>query len=178
MFGDLRRAWRQAVENFWAELEAGSGGEAGAHAAYREIARVRTQLEALDREIGDCGQASQHERGQVAVCLRRERMAREIGDEETARIAAEYGGRHRERAEVLERKMAALQAERRLCRRDLDEMERAVQDGRVPGPAPASPELEDLNEHPQERDFRTLEDSDRARSAEERLEELKRRMGR
>lgn len=175
MFNELKRAWRQAVENFWAELEAaGTGGRSDA--AYREIARVRNELDSLDGAIGDCRQAAGHEREQVAVCLRRERLAKDIGDGETARVAARYGARHRERAEVLERKLAALEAERRLCRRDLDEMEKAVREGRVE--APSRPELEDLNAHPNEPEFRNLEESDRARSAEERLEELKRRMGR
>ncbi|NIP81374.1 MAG: hypothetical protein GWM90_20030 [Gemmatimonadetes bacterium] len=175
MFREFKRAWRQAVENFWAELEAGEAGTASG-GAYAEIARVRNQMDALDGEIGDCRQAIAHERDQLEACVRRERMATDIGDAETARIAAEYGARHRERADVLNRKLDALEAERGLCRRDLDEMERALQEGRVRDPA--VPELEDLNAHPQEHEFRDLEETDRARSAEERLEELKRRMGR
>ena len=173
MVREFKRAWKQAVDNFWRELEADAAGESGA--AYREVARVRNQLDELDGEIGDTRQRLVHEREQVQVCVRRERLARDIDDGETARVAAEYRGRHEERAAVLERKLEALEAERRLCRRDLDEMENALQAGRV---RTARAELEDLNRHPQEGEFRDLEDSAKAQSAEERLEELKKRMGR
>jgi hypothetical protein len=174
VFREFRRAWRQAVDNFWRELEADLPGEEQARGAYREVARVRTQLEQLDQEIADTRARRDEELKQVDVCARRERMAREIGDEETARVAKEYGGRHQERADVFQRKLDALEGERRLCRRDLEEMERALQDGRI---QEARQELEDLNRHPNEHEFRDLEDADRGRSADERLAELKRRMG-
>lgn len=173
MFREFKNAWRQAVDNFWRELEAEDG--AGAGAVYREVARVRNQLDELDDAITETRQRLARETEQVRVCIRRERMATEIGDAETARVAVEYRGRHEERASVLERKLDALEAERRLCRRDLDEMEKALQAGRE---EEARAELDDLNRHPSEGEFRGLEDSDRTRSAEERLEELKRRMGR
>lgn len=173
MFQEFKRAWKQAVDNFWRELEADS--EAGAGAAYREVARVRNQLDELEAEISGTRQRLSHEREQIKVCVRRERLAREIQDAETARVAAEYRVRHEERASVLEQKLNALEAERGLCRRDLAEMEKALQEGRV---SSARAELEDLDRHPQEDEFRNLEDSARSQTAEERLEELKRRMGR
>lgn len=172
VFEDFRRAWRQAVDNFWREV--GAEGDARTDAIYREVGRARTQLDRLGVEVDETRGRLRGEREQADVCDRRERMARRIGDTETARVAAVYGARHRERAAVLERKLEALEAERSLCRRDLDEMEGALQDGRVAG---AAPELEDLNRHPSEGQFRDLEDSSRERAAAERLEELKRRMG-
>lgn len=179
MFGDFRQAWRQAVDNFWRELEAdggaGEGGDARTRSVYREVARARNQLDRLTAEIGDTRQRLDEEREQVEVCVRRARMAAEIGDAETARIATEYGDRHGERADLLARKLEVLEAERALCRRDLDGMERALQERRVEERERAG--LEDLNRHPREDEFRNLEESDRARSAEERLAELKRRMG-
>jgi chromosome segregation ATPase len=171
MFREFKRAWKQAVENFWRELDA-DGGEGGA--AYREVARVRNQLDELEDAIADTRRRLAHEAEQVKVCERRERLAKEIGDAETAGVAAEYRDRHRERASVLERKLEALEAERRLCRRDLDEMEKALQEGRIRS---ARAELEDLDRHPAEAEFRNLEDVEKAQTAEERLEELKRRMG-
>lgn len=173
MFDEFRRAWREAVDNFWREVRAEEEGSGAA--VYREVGRARTQLERLDAEVGESRRRLAEEREQAAVCERRERLAREIGDQETARVAAEFGARHRERADVLARKVEALEAERSLCRRDLDEMEEALRDGRVASPDPA---LEDLNRHPAEGQFRDLEESDRERAAAERLEELKRRMGR
>lgn len=173
MFDNFKRAWRQAVDNFWTELEAGdTGGDARTRAIYREIARARNQVERLAREIESCRQSHAHEREQVDICIRRERMARDIGDTETARIASEYRARHAERADVLARKMDALRAEQALCRRDLADMERALV---AAGMVPDDPAELDLDRHPREDDFRTLEDSARERAAAERLEELKRR---
>lgn len=172
MFSDFRKAWRQAVDNFWRELE-GEGDVSPS--GYREVAAARNQLDRLDREIDECRSRLKAEREQLEVCLRRQRMAERIGDGETARVAGEYAARHSEVAAVLERKLEALEAERSLCRRDLGEMERALQNGARQRPE-IRPELDDLNRHPFEDDFRDLEDSGRTRSAEERLEELKRRM--
>lgn len=172
MFEEFRRAWRDAVENFWRELRADEEGAAGA--IYREVRRARSQLDRLDAEVGDALRRLKEERKQVSICERRARLARDIGDAETARVASEYARRHLERAAVLERKAEALEAERGLCRRDLDEMERALQDARV---ASADRTLDDLDRDPAEDAFRTLEQTSRDRAAAERLEELKRRMG-
>ena len=175
VFGDFRRAWRDAVDNFWRELEA-DDPEGRQRGVYREVAGARNQLTALDDAIAETRERLAHEEEQVAACERRERLAERIGDEETARVAAEYGARHRERADVLRRKVAALEAERRLCARDLSEMERALQERPPEGGRVAIEDL-DLDRHPQEHEFRGLEDTERSRTAEERLEELKRRMG-
>jgi hypothetical protein len=172
MFDNFKQAWRQAVDNFWTELEGGEGGDARVRALYREVANARNQLARLDREIGECRQGHVHEREQSDVCARRERMARDIGDVETERVAAEYRARHEERAQVLARKLDALQAERALCQRDLGEMERGLA---AAGAVPPPDELEDLNRHPREADFQGLEEAERQRAAAERLEELKRR---
>ncbi len=173
MFDNFKRAWRQAVDNFWTELEAGdSAGGARTRALYREVGNARNQIERLDREIEDCRKGHEYEREQADVCARRERMARDIGDDETVQIASEYRARHQERADVLTRKLDALRAERALCRRDLADMERALL---AAGLVPDDPVEVDLNRHPREDDFRSLEDSARERAAAERLEELKRR---
>ena len=177
MFSELRQAWKEAVANFWHELETDSEGDGSARGAYREVAKARNHVDRLGREIADCAQQVAHEEEQVEVCVRRQKMADGIGDQETSRIAAEYAGRHRERAAVLRRKRDALQAEMELCRRDLGEMEAALQSGRV-GMEDVRPELDDLDRHPREKEFRDLEEGARNRSADERLEELKRRMGR
>ena len=172
LFEEFRDAWRQGVENFWRELNADPDDPAG-RAVYRQVGRARTQLEELDGAMADARQRIGEEEEQVEACTRRERLARTIGDEETARIAADYRSRHQERAAVLRQKLAALEAERRLCLKDLKEMENALRDGRVAAPEGV---VDDFDRHPRESEFRTLEDSDRDRSAEERLEELKRRM--
>jgi hypothetical protein len=172
MFDNFKQAWRQAVDNFWTELEGGEAGDARVRALYREVANARNQLARLDREIGECRRGHGHEREQADVCARRERMARDIGDAETERVAAEYRARHEERAQVLARKLDALQAERALCQRDLGEMERGLA---AAGAVRPPDELDDLNRHPREADFQGLEEAERQRAAAERLEELKRR---
>jgi phage shock protein A len=173
MFETFRRAWRDAVDNFWHELEAGAeGGDARARAVYREIASARNQLARLDADIGDCRLRLHNEREQVDACERRRRLAAGIGDDETARVAADFLARHQERADVLARKLDALHAERDLCRRDLADMERALVQGGLTAPRP---ELDDLDRHPREFDFQGLERNERERAAAERLEELKRR---
>lgn len=174
VFEEFRRAWRQAVDNFWRELE-GDDGAARTRGVYREVAGVRNQLEDLDDAMGDTSQRLAREEEQVEACRRRERLARNIGDGETARVASEYRDRHLERVDVLRRKLEALEAERRLCERDLREMEQALQEQRLTAADELLEEL-DLNRHPREHEFRNLEDSERSRSADERLEELKRRM--
>jgi hypothetical protein len=172
MFEQFKQAWRQAVDNFWTELDGAEGGDARVRALYREVGNARNQLARLDREIADCRRSQAHEQEQADVCARRERMARGIGDAETERIAAEYRARHEERAQVLTRKLEALQAERALCQRDLGEMERGLD---AAGAVRPPDELEDLNRHPHEADFQDLEAAERERAAARRLDELKRR---
>lgn len=175
MFENIKHAWQQAVDNFWHELEAGeSGGDARVRTAYREIAAARNQIGRLDREIEECRRGRDHEREQARICSRREKLARDIDDQETARIAADYRARHEERAVVLDRKLDALHAEHALFQRDLADMERAL--GTLAATA-GDPDLDDLNRHPREEEFRGLEEAERARAAAERLEELRRRSG-
>jgi hypothetical protein len=173
MFETFRNAWRQAVDNFWHEVQSDESSEnARTRSMYTQVGAARNELGRLEREIADCRRAEEHERSEAQVCARRERLARDIGDEETARVAAEFRQRHEERAAVLARKLEVLVAERTLCRRDLDEMERALAAVRTAGPGL---ELEDLNRHPSEAEFRDLERARREQAAAERLEELKRR---
>lgn len=132
MFEDLRQAWKEAVDNFWRELEV-DGDPAHADEPRKRLAVMRRELQTadddlrrLDVEIGRTRNAIAAERREEAVCRRRETMATGIGDTETARLAATYALRAGERAAVLERKAEALAAERELRARDLGEMRTAV----------------------------------------------------
>lgn len=89
-----------------------------------EMAGGRAHLAALEEAVRDADAALERERGSLADAERRGRMAERIGDEETARIAAEFTGRHRDRVEVLEAKLASVSAERDLQRRETEEMAR------------------------------------------------------
>jgi len=182
MFEDWKQAWRDAVANFQRELE-DEPGDATTRAMRRDERTTAESLRRLDAELAAARRNVEAERAEEAVCRRREGLARNVGDAETARIAAEFAARHEQRARVLERKVEVLQAERQLLVGDLDRMRAALAergiDPRVssgstpppppdPGPDPYERELEDQR-------FRRMEREARERAAEERLEELKRK---
>lgn len=178
MFEDLRVAWKQAVENFWTELQ-GEEGPATLTGMRREIAEARSDLTRLESEVRRTRSRVAEEHEEASTARRRAEMARRIGDEETARIAEEYAAKHDERAAVLERKVSALEAEARLWERDVAEMQDAVrrQESAL-GMGPGADETLDETSRREDREFSRLEENDRMRTAEERLEELKQRMQR
>lgn len=93
------------------------------------VSAMRDQLAATERELA-------LERRQLADAERRGQLAGEIADRETVGIAERFAARHRERADVLERKLAVQHDELDLGVRELESMMgelRAAQQGRVPG---------------------------------------------
>lgn len=190
MFDDWKQAWRQAVENFQREAEGGSTGTPPRiRAMERELTSVSGALGKLDDEIRRTKRDIGKEREAEQVCRRREALARGVNDEETVRIAVEFAERHAERAAVLERKFAVLEDERALLARDINDMretltrlspsaadrgvsgqggvERGVADGAMGNTA---------HDEAGTREFNRMEREARERAADERLEELKRRM--
>jgi len=182
MFEDWKQAWREAVENFRRELkdsEEGDGSPPDVRAMRRDVVTARGALDKLDAEIAQTRKDAGAEREQEAVCRRREGLARNIGDGETARLAAEFAARHVERAIVFERKFEVLEQERALLRRDLDIMEETL----AAQPAVSAEAVADRPRHDvleerskQDRDFAKLDREARERLAEQRLEEIKRKM--
>src|SRR5213596_2851741 len=63
------------------------------------------------------------ERQRLADAERRGRLASEIQDRETVEVAQRFAAKHRERAEVLAKKLAALQGQLALCERELVDMQ-------------------------------------------------------
>lgn len=134
MFEDLRRAFREAVDNFQQELNRGdvpgtvdrllSGMVSEVTDAKARLAELESQEEKALADI-------RREAVEIETCDRREALARDIGDEETARLAREYGDRHRRRKEVLETKAAALRQEIELRRGEVDEMLTKVKEART-----------------------------------------------
>ncbi len=178
MFDDLRSAWREAVQNFWDELQAGGDGHPQIRIMQRELAAARGELRRLEEERSRYRNRRSHERHQEEVCLRRESLAREVGDAETAEIAVRYATRHRERAEILERRVELIEQETSLLARDVGEMEAALREIQAdPGSlGESTPTGVDAGPDPDAADFHDLERDRRERAAEERLDELKRRM--
>jgi len=192
MFQDLRNAWREAVENFRRELHGEEHGAGDAHDRLRimrkDVSIASSELKRIEREAAAARSQAAAEREEEAVCRRREGLARGIGDEETATIAARFAARHAERAAVLERKAEALEAERDLLRRELADMERIVEErtrevgaGAAPGglgaPGTGGTRRTGLEkDEAADAEFRRLERERREREAEARLQELKKRM--
>lgn len=75
------------------------------------------------------------ERQRLGDAERRGRLAAEIQDQETVQIAARFAAKHRERAGVLERKLAAQREELALAERELADMQGQLKsaDRGVPG---------------------------------------------
>jgi len=181
MLNDWKQAWREAVENFRREVAGDAAlGDARARAMNREFQAAQRALEKLDIEIQRTRKEAGEERESEQVCRRREEMARRINDEETVRIAVEYAVRHAERAGMLERKVTVLVEEHTLLARDLDSMKTTLAQTLEQVGAGAEnlrDPLEVLEERAkQDRDFGRLEREAKEKAAEERLEELKRRM--
>lgn len=184
MFEDWKQAWRQAVENFQRELrESDAGTPPRVRAMEREIASASGALAKLDAEIRQSRREAENEREAEAVCRRREELARNVGDDETVRIATEFALRHGERAALFERKTAVLEEERTLLSRDVGAMRTMLEEaarnsaGAVGGGTGAASTVPGADRPDiDERAFSRLENEARQRTADEMLEELKRRM--
>jgi hypothetical protein len=170
MLENWKRAWREAVANFHHELSGGEHhGSAHVRALRAEIATAKGALAELDREIRRTSRQHEAERRAEADCRRREALARNVGDDETVSIALDYAARHEARAAVLERKVAVLREERELLAHDIEEMERLAPNTAAQAPAVPPDATDDA-------EFRRLQQEQRERAAEARLDELKRRM--
>ncbi|HET9948763.1 MAG TPA: hypothetical protein VFQ22_07565 [Longimicrobiales bacterium] len=133
MFEDLRAAFREALENFNRELRRDqvpetvdrllSGMRKEIVAEKAEVAGLEQQLEKTQAEI-----VREQENGET--CRRRERMARDIGDQETADIAARQAVKHESRHAVLVKKAQALGEELELRRGTVREMMERFEEAR------------------------------------------------
>lgn len=133
VFQDLKDAFRQAVENFKEELNRDRIPETVdelLRGMRNEIVDARTHLRKLEEDIRGALRRARSEEEEAATCRRRERMALEIGDEETAAVAREYAEKHEERKRVLERKALALEDELRMRRSEVREMTERLEEAR------------------------------------------------
>ena len=96
-----------------------------------EVTEAKTRLADLEQQLEKTRAESAREAREIETCDRRAAMAREIDDEETARVATEYGDRHRRRKEVLDMKAVALAEEVTLRRGEVDEMLEKVKEARA-----------------------------------------------
>jgi hypothetical protein len=123
------------------------------------------------------------ERAELDTVRRRGKLAADIDDRETMRIAEQYERKHGDRVVVLEKKLAAQQEELMLAEHEIDEMTaqlRAAYVGVVPPDvAPPPTTLDPLEEARAESDVlrRDIDRAARDATAQRQLDELKRRMG-
>ena len=125
MFDNLRRAFREAVDNFRRELDRDAVPEAVDRLLRRmqgEAVEARAALEASKEELARARKRSGDEARSAEVCKRREALAREIGDTDTADVAAGYAEKHATRSRVLADKARAIEAEIRLQEAEYAEM--------------------------------------------------------
>lgn len=191
MFAAWKQAWKDAVENFYRELDPDHYGPASdrmTSAMKRDIDTARASLRRVEADLARASQGLALELENETDCRRRESLARKIDDLETARIAEEFAARHAERATILRRKTDALTAERDLLRRDLDSMLATLHrldPGADHPPTPAGWDRPDQYDAPEpplaaatpvDTDFERLEREARERAAEARLRELKEKL--
>jgi hypothetical protein len=128
----------------------------GLHAALVEfkvaLGQSKDALGPAERELGQ-------EQKQLVDAERRGRLAAEIGDTETARIAEEFAARHRERVGLLERKIAVIRDEIAYLEREY-----GVLSGRYQSDRPGAGSLSDQPEAA-------------AQTVAAQLESLKKKMG-
>ena len=160
------------------------------------LVQAKMGLQDLRDGLAKSRQRLEAERREVETVQRRKRLAQQIGDAETVRIAEEYEVLHAEKLSVLTRKLEAQESELTLAEREVAQMMaelRAAASGVGPLPGRGGASVNDaLNELESELGSaatgeplrQEIDGMSRSRAREEReadaarrLEELKRRMG-
>jgi len=134
MFEDLRSAFREAYVNFNKELNREHVPETVNRligGMVDEIADVKAEVAHLETQIAKAVAGAENEKGQAATCRRREQMAREIGDSETADVAAQFAEKHEEHQQLLEQKAKALKAEFDFRGEEVEEMMAKVKEAQA-----------------------------------------------
>jgi phage shock protein A len=125
MFEALRQAFKQAIRNFRQELHRDEVPEEVnrlVSGMRSEAAEAKLRLRDLEDGIARARAEARVEGKEADTCRRREQMARKIGDEETAKIAADFVEKHERRKQVLEQKAQALEQELELRRAEVEDM--------------------------------------------------------
>jgi hypothetical protein len=180
---------RSRIEQFLAEHTAPADARASAAALEQAVIEARVSLSQMKDGLAATERELALERRQLDDSDRRGRMASDIGDTETAELAARYATRHRERALVLERKLVVQREELVLAERDVAEWTaqlRAAKQGLGTGAASAGAAWRDIESAGGTRPDTDLagdllrSNLDRAAheaAAEEQLAHLKRKLG-
>ncbi len=125
MFENLRQAFKEAVDNFKDELNRDDVPEVVdglLRQMQEEVTDAQAHAHTLEAQIKKALQLAELEEKEIATCRRREELARRIGDEETAAVAAEYAEKHEKRKSIQEQKALALRAELEMKRGEVEDM--------------------------------------------------------
>lgn len=125
MFDDLRAAFKEALDNFNKELNRDQVSDAADKLLIgmrSEIVDEKAQVAGLEEQIDKARRKIELLSKESATARRRETMAREIDDEETAQLASEYATKVETHRDVLAKKVEALQEELHFRRRTVEEM--------------------------------------------------------
>lgn len=134
MFQNLRDAFKEAVENFKEELNRDDVPEVVdglLRQMQEELTDAQAHVHTLEAQIKKALQMVELEEKEIATCQRREAMAGKIGDEETARVAREWGEKHRQRKRIQENKALALREEMEMKRTEIREMTAQFKEARA-----------------------------------------------
>ena len=140
MFTKLRLNFREAIENFKEELnrDVASGIENPLIGTMkREIANTQDEIEHLESAIKKTLKDTKTEKHKEETCRRREKMALEIDDKETARIAKKYTEKHEYKQSVLKQKSLALKNELDMRRDEYQQMIEAIKIAKKPPENPS-----------------------------------------
>ena len=188
MFERLRAAINAALDAATPDADP----RAGVSKMREAVIDARVSLEAMREGIVTTESRLGQERSRLAAAARRGRLAAGIEDHDTVQVAARFSEKHRERVEVLERKLAAQRSELALAEREYEEMKRELkgaQRNRAAGDAARHAEAAWRNieaaggarpgADPDDALLRSrIDRAAREAQAEDQLAELKRRMGR
>ena len=134
MFEDLRRAFREGIDNFNKELNREHVPETFdklIKGMVDEITDAKSGLGELENQIKKALIESEKEKGEAQTARRREQMANEIGDAETAMIAASFAEKHEQHQTVLEQKALALKAEFEFREAGIEEMMSKIKEAKT-----------------------------------------------
>lgn len=187
MFKRLREALERALEAATPPPELGQIASQMREAVIEQKAAVRE----LQQSLAGAEQQLVAEREQLETAQRRRAQAEGIADAETVAVAEKFIARHTERAQVMEQKVAAQKQELALAERDLAEMTAQLQEAARRAPAAgqrsAGEAWRSLGEAGMSRPETDLEGemlksrmdhAEREAVADQKLEELKKKMGR
>ncbi len=125
MFEDLRAAFREALDNFNKELSRENVSDTADKLLVgmkSEIVDEKAQVAGVEDQIAKTRAQIERLEKDTATARRREEMAREIDDDETVKLAAEFATKAEGHLGVLRKKEAALQEELAFRKGTLEEM--------------------------------------------------------